>query len=369
MTYTEPPAFKLTLDCIQNSFRSSNKRHLVLTGTRKSGKSTMLSKLSSNQLPGITTWAEPGKAVILRENITGKSAQVGLYNDKLPGKENKMQLSPGGFQTFGIETLHRCLEADSEWISIDEIGYLETGCPEYCDEIRNLMDKKRVIAVVRKQSIPFLEELMHRDDVFCLDMNAPFGNMGCVIMASGTGKRFGSNKLMVDFRGKPLLQWILDATEGIFSRRIVVTRHREVEALCNRQKIAVICHNLPNRNDTVRLGLWAMEQEVEGCMFCPGDQPLLRWDTIASLAMSAKNEGDSIWRPAFEETEGSPVLFPKWAFPELLTLPEGKGGSFLIKKYPDKVKKILVQDRCELMDVDTPENLQYLWDYGESFGR
>lgn len=28
-------------------------------------------------------------------------------------------------------------------------------------------------------------------------------NLGCVIMASGLGKRFGDNKLMADFDGQP----------------------------------------------------------------------------------------------------------------------------------------------------------------------
>ena len=40
--------------------------------------------------------------------------------------------------------------------------------------------------------------------------------IGCVIMASGLGKRFGGNKLMADFHGEPMVCRILDATEGIF---------------------------------------------------------------------------------------------------------------------------------------------------------
>ena len=33
-----------------------------------------------------------------------------------------------------------------------------------------------------------------------------FPKLGCVIMATGLGKRFGSNKLMADFCGKPMIQ-------------------------------------------------------------------------------------------------------------------------------------------------------------------
>ncbi|MBD5460759.1 MAG: nucleotidyltransferase family protein [Lachnospiraceae bacterium] len=187
-------------------------------------------------------------------------------------------------------------------------------------------------------------------------------------MASGLGKRFGSNKLMADFKGKPLIQWTLDVTEKIFLRRVVVTRHQEVEALCRKQGIPVIFHDLPWRSDTIRLGLQALSpsldqdlyHELDGCMFCPGDQPLLRPDTIAALALSAASEKDLIWRTAWEDTVGSPVLFPKWAFPELLTLPKDKGGSFILTKYPEQVRKIPVRDPYELMDIDSPEDLKFL---------
>ena len=56
--------------------------------------------------------------------------------------------------------------------------------------------------------------------------SAPFDSLGCVIMASGLGRRFGGNKLLAELGGKPLLQWVLDATQGMFGcRRVVVTRH------------------------------------------------------------------------------------------------------------------------------------------------
>lgn len=192
------------------------------------------------------------------------------------------------------------------------------------------------------------------------DPAAALGRLGCVIMASGLGRRFGGNKLMADFKGKPMIQWTLDATKGIFARRIVVTRHKAVEELCRRQGIEVIFHDLPYRSDTVRLGLAALARDVESCMFCAGDQPLLRPDTIISLALSAARQRDAIWRAAYKDTAGAPVLFPQWTFPELLTLPEGQGGSYVLKKYPGRIRTVSVRDQYELMDVDSPEDLRFL---------
>ena len=186
-----------------------------------------------------------------------------------------------------------------------------------------------------------------------------FGNVGCVIMASGLGKRFGGNKLMADFHGKPLICRILEATEGLFAKRVVVTRHESVAELCREQNIPVVLHDLPHRSDTVRLGLEAMG-DVDRCMFCPGDQPLLSRQTIEALLLSAANEPEAIWRTCCDGAPGSPVVFPRWTFPELGILPEGKGGGALIKRYPEKCQMLNISNPLELQDADTPEMLEYL---------
>lgn len=380
------PVYRLTEDCIWNSFRSSGKRHLILTGDRGSGKSTLLSgllrKLSfSGPVPGVTTWAEPGQAVYLRENISEETVQVGRFDPLLPGRENRMRPLPEGFQEAGVRMLGRLAEQEGEWASIDEIGYLESGCADYCDAVRRLVERKRLAAAVRRQELPFLTELCGRPDVFLVDLDAPFGKLGCVIMASGLGKRFGGNKLMAELKGKPLIQYALDATEGIFERRVVVTRHKEVEELCRRQGVPVVFHSLPYRSDTVRLGLESLgagtdagksgteaeikiappaENGLEGCMFCPGDQPMLGRETVASLALCAASGKNTIWRAAWNGQEGSPVLFPAWVFPELLALPEGKGGGFAAGKHRELVRTVSARSQWELKDVDCLEDLELL---------
>lgn len=186
-----------------------------------------------------------------------------------------------------------------------------------------------------------------------------FPKLGCVIMASGLGERFGSNKLMADFHGEPMIQRALRATDGLFSKRVVVTRHESVAVLCQELGVDAVLHDLPHRSDTVRLGLEALG-DLDACMFLPGDQPLLRRETVAMLLEIQKENPDRIIRPAYEDSEGSPVLFPSWAFPELKTLPEGKGGGVVIKNHPHEVYRVSVSNPFELADADTPETLELL---------
>lgn len=181
--------------------------------------------------------------------------------------------------------------------------------------------------------------------------------IGLVIMASGLSKRFGRNKLMEDLGGKPLIQWIFDATDDLFSKRVVVTRNNEVKELCDKFNISCIIHDMPNRDDTVRIGLSALMDDVDYCFFTPGDQPLIDKATMSNLIKMAGEHNNEIVRLCFGETEGSPVGFPKSLFEELLNLPEGKGGNVVVKNNPARVHPVMANREYELWDVDTMSDL------------
>ena len=55
-------------------------------------------------------------------------------------------------------------------------------------------------------------------------------NIGCVVLASGESVRFGSNKLLADFLGRPVLACLLDALPPELDT-VVVTRSPAVQAL------------------------------------------------------------------------------------------------------------------------------------------
>lgn len=222
-------------------------------------------------------------------------------------------------------------------------------------------------------------------------------------MASGVGARFGGNKLMAELCDVPLVGHVVRATDGLFSRRVVVTCHADVAALCETLGAQVILHDEPCRNDTVRLGMEAMD----GCdtvTFVQGDQPLIRPASIVALLRAAErdaagaarrnaaergvadvvgcdavgaaladtaedyamgcNAAESdvarIWRTSFDGVPGAPVLFPSWAFDELRSLPRGKGGGFVAKTHAECVRTIEVSSEWELFDVDTRDDLEQL---------
>lgn len=302
---------------------------------------------------------EPKKAVYLQDALSGETVQIGAFDETRPGPENRMVLVEAGFAALGLPALRRYRESDSGWIVLDEIGYLEAQWEPFQQELRLLLEKKQVAAVVRRQDLPFLLELRRREDAFVVDLDDPFGNIGCVVMASGLGRRFGGNKLLADFHGQPMLCRILDATQGVFAQRVVVTRYEAVVQLCRERGIRCRMHELPWRSDTVRLGLEAVAG-VQRCMFAAADQPLLSAQTVAALALAAANAPDKIWRPVCGGEAGNPVIFPGWAFPQLGSLTGGDGGSAVIRRHRQCLRTLALEDPWELKDVDSPEDLEKL---------
>lgn len=336
----------------------TGKRHLLITGGRGTGKTTLLNALAEPQMPGLITRAVPGKMVVMTDRLTGETFPIGEFDPASAGTENRMVPLRENLEARAAEKLRRFRDESSPWVVLDEIGYLESGCPAYGRALDGLMEEKRLLAAVRKQEIPFLQSILNRQDACLVDLDAPFGQYGCVILASGLGRRFGSNKLLADFGGRPLICAVLDATEGIFEKRVVVTRHGEVAELCRQRRIPAVLHDLPYRSDTVRLGLDALGPDLDGWVFCPADQPLLTRETMELLALCGSS--GKICRLSWEGRGSTPVLFPKWCREELRSLPEGKGGSVLVKKYPEQVLQVPVQEEYELLDVDTPEDLEKL---------
>lgn len=185
--------------------------------------------------------------------------------------------------------------------------------------------------------------------------------LGAVVLASGESARFGdSDKLLAPFHGKPLLAHALMALPGdVFIRWLVVTRGAEAAALAKSLGFDVLLHDKPDVSDTIRLGIARM-RGLDGCLFCVGDQPLLRADTVRRLAAAFAAEPARIVRAAFDGRGGNPVLFPQALFGELAALAAGQSGGAVIRAHRELVLPVQAQYALELEDVDTRTDLKRL---------
>ena len=328
------------------------------------GKTTLFRKIlreiTGLDQPQIETFAVPKEAVYF--HYKQETMQIASYCEEMPGLSNKMRLNDK-LKQYGVPILHELSASQEYWVAIDEIGYLETGCQEYCDALIQLMEEKRLFAVIRKQEIPFLESIKAREDVCFIDLDDIYGQIGCVIMASGESKRFGRNKLLEPFGDQTVLEKTLQATELPFAKRTVVTRQEAVVELCKKCGVESRLHQEPNRNDTVRIGLTSLEkveETIKGCIFSPGDQPLLSKETMEVLVLMIGKQPERIHRLCYQEKMGMPVYFPRKYFEQLKHLPIGKGGKYIIQQNLEDVILVPAKNQWELYDMDTPEDFRIL---------
>ena len=189
-----------------------------------------------------------------------------------------------------------------------------------------------------------------------------FSRLGCVVMASGESRRFGSNKLLAPFSGSTVLGSTAAALPTDLLDVRVVTRSSEVAELAESCGATAVLHDGPLQSDTIRAGLAAVG-DASACLFVPGDQPLLSAASVRALVLASVQHPSAIVRLAFEGVPGSPVIWPCGCFEELAALEGDVGGSELLRTRPDLADRVILVEAsraCELADIDTPRQLEEL---------
>lgn len=157
---------------LMNLFNKSNKKHLLITGSKGIGKSTLLRELleDSHNYGGVVadyvvSEGSLPKLIlrdILDENICGL---VGIK----PGL--RMEPILGGFENTGVSILRRYRNSHKELIVIDEIGFLELEAEKYIEEIFLCIKEKKLIAILRKQDNPLIDRIKEIENAFIVDLD------------------------------------------------------------------------------------------------------------------------------------------------------------------------------------------------------
>ena len=184
-------------------------------------------------------------------------------------------------------------------------------------------------------------------------------------LASGSGRRFGANKLLAEFRGKPVFRWGLDTLLEVERYRsdcavLVVSRYEEIRDTARGLGLSAVDSPDSERgiSHTIRAGLEALDvNDGDYLLFVVADQPHMSRKTVEELLDQAK-AGVLAATAAFGAREGNPALFSADLLPELLALEGDRGGRKVLKNYPGQVKKVQVSSETELFDVDTPADMQ-----------
>lgn len=181
------------------------------------------------------------------------------------------------------------------------------------------------------------------------------------MLAAGRGSRLGGAKHLLALDGVPLLERVVRTLAATSAARIfVVLAPDDVRgaALAETLGVAVVLAEDPDegRAASVRAAVRAASPDAIGLLFALADQPFLEAADFERLFTELRAEPGAIVRARYAGEPGSPVLFARAFFPDLLELRGREGGRSVIAAQADALRFVdLPPPRGR--DLDRPEDL------------
>lgn len=161
---------------------------------------------------------------------------------------------------------------------------------------------------------------------------------GIIILAAGGSSRLGKPKQLLLYRGKPLIENIIEAATAVSESFTVV-----VTGAVPMQLSVHSCYNdewSSGMASSIRKGLnelLKMQPQTAACIITVCDQPFITADVLSSLIAHHEKEGMDIVVSGYAGTVGTPALFSRKYFDELLQLQGDEGAKKVIRKYANDV--------------------------------
>lgn len=186
--------------------------------------------------------------------------------------------------------------------------------------------------------------------------------VAAVVLAAGQSARMGSNKLLADIDGQPMIRRTVAAMRQAADLTIVVTG-REPEAIAqalNGLPVTFV-HNAnfaDGLSTSLRAGIAALPADTDVAVVALGDMPLVQPEVVRRLiAAWSPAEHRSICVPVFRGERGNPVLWGRQHFAALQAMTGDRGARALFGQLADEIVDVEMADDAVLRDADTPEAL------------
>jgi molybdenum cofactor cytidylyltransferase len=192
--------------------------------------------------------------------------------------------------------------------------------------------------------------------------------IAALILAAGASSRMGSNKLIEDVAGTPMVARVAQSVAASKAKPITVVTGNQPDAV--KTALNGVAANFVHNPDfaqglstSLKAGIAALAPQIkngdiDGVLVCLGDMPLVGPRTIDKL-IAAFNplEGRAIVVPVHDGKRGNPVLWGAQYLDEMTRLSGDQGARKLLDAHADDVVEVPIDDESILFDVDTPDKL------------
>nr|WP_281288044.1 nucleotidyltransferase family protein [Bacillus rubiinfantis] len=186
------------------------------------------------------------------------------------------------------------------------------------------------------------------------------------MLAAGFSKRMGAPKLLLPYKGKPLIRHMIDECLQSQVDGTIVVVNPEIETLVAEvsmngiNKVVENYHSQDGMSTSLKIGLKSVPDDVNAVIFLLGDQPLMTANEINKIISDYHSHQDApIIQAKYEDGKGHPILFTKNMFPHLLCIDGDEGGKSVLMKFHKQVY-YSEMNRKLIPDIDTHEDYQLL---------
>jgi molybdenum cofactor cytidylyltransferase len=189
---------------------------------------------------------------------------------------------------------------------------------------------------------------------------------GIIILAAGESKRLGNPKQLLSFGGNTLLARVAKtASESNLSPVIAVlgANAEKISATLNIPDIIVVKNDdwKEGMASSIRIGLSSMLELsplVDGVLVLVCDQPYLNQHLIKALIEAQRDSGLPAAAASYGGKLGTPALFQKSLFSELMSLSGDTGARKILERKRENV--VEVEFELGVVDIDTQEDYERL---------
>jgi molybdenum cofactor cytidylyltransferase len=187
--------------------------------------------------------------------------------------------------------------------------------------------------------------------------------LSAIVPAAGMSRRLGRNKLLLPFKGQPLIGHAVDTLTASEVDEIIVVLGHEADqvrgAIAN--KGVRFVENPDYRlglSTSVRAGFTAVPVQTTDIMIYLADQPLLEAgevDFLIRAMAEAVKANKNIVVPFFRGQRGNPVIVKATYKASLLAITGDTGCRRVIKQNLDQVLTVEMETDHVVRDIDTIE--------------
>lgn len=188
--------------------------------------------------------------------------------------------------------------------------------------------------------------------------------VAAIILAAGGSRRLGRPKLLIPYRGVPLLRRAMSAAAdgGCADVLVVLGADREQYLPLLHGTTARLVDNpefAEGMSSSIRAGIRALAGEVHAAVIMLADQPRIDAGIIRALVAAYETGGRRIIACRYGPVLGAPTLFDRSLFMELLLLEGDQGARHVMETHPHDVGAVEIPPEAGL-DVDLPEDVAAL---------